>query len=91
MNALIKFDIRINILNGSKIEIVALNKEAEEFRKEWVKKIGQIDSDTLFYAFLVQTPNIAENAKISKTTTNYQLEIDPRDIEDAFNHVIKID
>lgn len=85
----IKFDIKINILEHNKITVIATDKRAAELREEWLKKMGQIDSDTLFFAFLVQSPNMSENQTITKTTTSYSIEIDPRDLPDAFKYITK--
>ena len=83
----IKFEVKIDILTKGKIRVKSLNEEATELRNEWLKKMGQLDSDILFFAFLIKSPNTSDNQTITKSTTTYTIEIDPRDLPDAFNYI----
>lgn len=85
----IKFEVKIDILTKGKIRVKSLNEEATELRNEWLKKMGQLDSDILFFAFLIQSPNTSDNQTITNSTTTYTIEIDPRDLPDAFNFITK--
>jgi len=78
------YSITIDVLQKDKILIESLNKESIELRKEWLKRMKQIDSDSLFYAFLVQAPNTSSNPTITDRTTKYEIEISSSEIEDAF-------
>ena len=73
------------IIDSKNINIKYNNKEALEFRKEWLKKYKLLDSDLLFYSYLVHFPNTTSTQKIiDKDTIEYDLEIEIK--EDLVYH-----
>ena len=51
------------------------DKEAENLRNLWVEKNEQIDSDILFFVFLVQSCNTSTNAIIDNHSAEYEIEV----------------
>jgi len=71
-----RYRITINLLTKDTLKIEDLNEEATKFRDMWHKEKKQIDSEILFYTFLVHTSSSSTAQVITKTSITYEITVD---------------